>query len=351
MTDTNKHAKKLFVLFYRMQRSVEYADHYDHEKAWKHFTLRLKKKRIRRTVSCVISTAAVIALSFTVFHLWKVPEVIVRPETAINQPQTNQINRSAGVTLSLANGNRIDLSVADGQLSERSGIVNSISGRQLVYPANTPHSQTTEYNRLNIPRRAEYHLILSDGTRVWINSQSQLDYPVAFGKTREIYLQGEAYFEVAHDEKRPFVVRTNGAAIKVLGTEFNVNTHNTKGVQTVLVQGRVEIDSKGNQPIVLKPGELAEVNAGQVKIKAVNIRKYTAWRYGEFYFEEISLEEIMKELADWYDVQVVFTDPAMKRRTFGGVLKRSATIQEILQKIECTTSVHFTLHNKIVKIE
>ena len=217
--------------------------------------------------------------------------------------------------------------------------MNHPENKQLFYAADQGGEKISRMNRLDVPQGAEYHLVLSDGTRVWMNARSRLVYPVAFGDTREVELEGEAYFEVTRDENRPFIVHAGQVAVKVLGTEFNVNTCRKQKVQTVLVKGSV------------RPGELAETVGTQIRVTQVNVRKYTAWREGVFYFEEAELEEIMTELADWYCVQAVFTDQTVRTRKFSGVLERSETIENVLKKIERTTSVHFTIQQGIIQVK
>jgi len=156
---------------------------------------------------------------------------------------------------------------------------------------------------------------------------------------------------VTRDENRPFIVHAGQVAVKVLGTEFNVNTCRKQKVQTVLVKGSVQVENGGKREVVLRPGELAETVGTQIRVTQVNVRKYTAWREGVFYFEEAELEEIMTELADWYCVQAVFTDQTVRTRKFSGVLERSETIENVLKKIERTTSVHFTIQQGIIQVK
>ena len=244
-----------------------------------------------------------------------------------------------------------DLSAREGKIGAGEEVVNHPENKQLFYAADQGGEKISRMNRLDVPQGAEYHLVLSDGTRVWMNARSRLVYPVAFGDTREVELEGEAYFEVTRDENRPFIVHAGQVAVKVLGTEFNVNTCRKQKVQTVLVKGSVQVENGGKREVVLRPGELAETVGTQIRVTQVNVRKYTAWREGVFYFEEAELEEIMTELADWYCVQAVFTDQTVRTRKFSGVLERSETIENVLKKIERTTSVHFTIQQGIIQVK
>lgn len=296
------------------------------------------------------SVAAMVAIAFTSFYLWRGEDQAPAEKLADAQETVGQSGRP-GVILSLSDGRRIDLSAREGKIGAGEEVVNHPENKQLFYAADQGGEKISRMNRLDVPQGAEYHLVLSDGTRVWMNARSRLVYPVAFGDTREVELEGEAYFEVTRDENRPFIVHAGQVAVKVLGTKFNVNTCRKQKVQTVLVKGSVQVENGGKREVVLRPGELAETVGTQIRVTQVNVRKYTAWREGVFYFEEAELEEIMTELADWYCVQAVFTDQTVRTRKFSGVLERSETIENVLKKIERTTSVHFTIQQGIIQVK
>lgn len=350
MTNEKQQNRKTFIDCYRIRRSLEYMDRYDQEQAWKKLYSAIQKKRLYRRISYVSSVAAMIAVAFTSFYLWRSGDNVSSEQLADVQETVEQ-NGRPGVILSLADGSRIDLSAREGKIGTGEEAVNHPGSKQLLYTAGQDREKIDRMNRLDVPQGAEYHLVLSDGTRVWMNARSRLVYPVAFGDTREVELEGEAYFDVARDEKRPFIVHADRVAVKVLGTEFNVNTHRKQGVQTVLVKGSVQVENGGNGEVVLRPGELAETVGTQIRVTPVNVRKYTAWHEGVFYFEEATLEEIMTELADWYCVQTVFTNQAVRTRKFSGVLERSETIENVLEKVERTASVRFTIRQGIIQVE
>ena len=267
-----------------------------------------------------------VAIAFTSFYLWRGEDQAPAEKLADAQETVGQSGRP-GVILSLSDGRRIDLSAREGKIGAGEEVVNHPENKQLFYAADQGGEKISRMNRLDVPQGAEYHLVLSDGTRVWMNARSRLVYPVAFGDTREVELEGEAYFEVTRDENRPFIVHAGQVAVKVLGTEFNVNTCRKQKVQTVLVKGSVQVENGGKREVVLRPGELAETVGTQIRVTQVNVRKYTAWREGVFYFEEAELEEIMT------------------------VLERSETIENVLKKIERTTSVHFTIQQGIIQVK
>lgn len=350
MTNEEQQNRKTFIDCYRIGRSLEYIERYDQERAWKKLNSAIQKKHLHRRISYISSVAAMIAIAFTSFYLWLGEDKVPAERLADVQEIIAPGGRS-GVILSLADGRRIDLSAREGKIGAGEEVVNRPESKQLLYAAAQSGEKTSQMNRLDVPQGAEYHVVLSDGTRVWMNARSRLVYPVAFGETREVELEGEAYFEVTRDEKRPFIVHADQVAVKVLGTEFNVNTCRRQKVQTVLVKGSVKVENGGNREVVLRPGELAETVGTQIRVSQVNVRKYTAWREGVFYFEEATLEEIMTELADWYCVQAVFTNQTVRTRKFSGVLERSETIENVLKKIERTTSVHFTILQGIIQVE
>lgn len=344
------HHKKTFVEYYRTKRSLEFIDQYDKEQYWRKLNAVLKQKRMVRRLVYTSTVAALFSVVFTCIYLWKQNEEGRQLQLAGQVETSLEERNSQGVILSLADGRRVNLS-RGAVMDADENIVNDPENKQLSYSLEQKQEQIGQKNCLEIPQGAEYLLILSDGSKVWLNARSRLTYPVVFGDIREVELEGEAYFEVTHDEKKPFVVRTNKASVKVLGTEFNVNTSKAQKMQTVLVKGKVELEIPGEQKVVLHPGELAETEGSQIQVSSVNVRRYTAWKEGEFYFEEATLEEIMQELSDWYCVQTVFLNQNVRAYKFSGVLERNASIQEVLKKIERTTSVSFVVSGEIVKVE
>lgn len=208
---------------------------------------------------------------------------------------------------------------------------------------------------LSVPRSAEYRLVLADGTRVHLNAASQLKYPVSFsGEKREVYLQGEAWFEVAEDVSRPFYVHAEGVQIRVYGTRFNVNTYKFNTIETVLVEGSIGIQAEGEgQEIRMQPGQLAEMNreSKNIQLKEVDVRQYTAWKEGIFYFNDDTLEDILNELARWYDREVFFHSNRVKELHFTGHLARYEDIRKILNTVTESTGVEFQVTDKTIIVK
>ncbi len=222
---------------------------------------------------------------------------------------------------------------------------------ELVYSDSAGNTRV-DTNILRVPKGGEFKLQLADGTRVYLNSATKLKYPVAFeGEERRVYLEGEAYFEVAKDAERPFFVVTDEMTARVYGTEFNVNTSSEDGVRTVLVEGKVGVTVRGSErEYVLKPSEMAfyDRGSGKVDVREVDTDLYTLWRKGMFVFERESLESIMETLSAWYDVEVFFQSESAKRLHFSGHMKRYEQIDEILHAITDATGVVFTINGKTV---
>ena len=238
-------------------------------------------------------------------------------------------------------------------LNERVRVATSSQG--IVYEEYGKGMVTEEYNKLTTPVGGEYSLVLSDGTKVFLNADSELKYPVEFSDGKRIVdLKGEAYFEVHKDSLRPFIVRRNGAEVTVLGTSFNVNTYGDDGqIYTTLVNGSVRVSSvKNGQAEVLKPGmqSVMDVQSGQLTVREVDVEPYVAWREGRFVFRAMTLDLIMRQLQRWYDFEVFYQNPELKDYEFRGVIKRDMDLDKVLSVIKATTNVDFEVKGKVITI-
>lgn len=290
------------------------------------------------------SVAAVLALGIGMACWWwmkrdEVPQEAVY--VAYQEPDRSKVHlvTATGEVLDLSATVSLDTLEIDGQ-----AVIRNATGLVYAPQDSCADDSCRRMNEVYVPRGAEFNLVLSDGSHVWLNSDSRLRYPSVFrGDVREVEVSGEVFFEVARDERSPFVVKVEGLEVVVLGTKFNVNTRVAERIQTTLVEGQVAVNLPAGQSVVLEPGEMASANvvSGEVRSEQVNVQKYVAWRYGRFCFEEATMEEIMRELALWYDVEVEYRNGALKSERFTGSLPRSESIMEILKKIEQTTYVHF----------
>ncbi len=251
-------------------------------------------------------------------------------------------------TLTLGNGTVVDLSKhEDGAILHQGGSTVSKEESMLVYEAGKDGAQPV-INKLNVPKGVQYRLVLPDGTKVWLNAASELQFPSAFtGSQRNVQLQGEGYFEVAANVQQPFTVQAAGTRVEVLGTQFNVKAyHDEPGVQTALLQGSVRIVSGHRINSILRPGEVATVTAGNSLqiISDPDTDQITAWKEGVFAFRNADIAEILREIGRWYDVEIVYEGPVTHRR-FTGKVSREYSLSETLSVL-LASNLHFRQEGK-----
>lgn len=248
-----------------------------------------------------------------------------------------------GAILTLANGKQVVLdSMANGLIAVQKGAQTMIRNGELVYDASGAASGEIMYNTMRTPKGRQFRLQLPDGTRVWLNAASSIRYPTAFtGEERKVEITGEAYFEVAkafsagdREGVIPFRVNVrNKAEVEVLGTHFNINAYeNEKDIATTLMEGRVRV-MQGSNALVLRPGQQALIPAIEEKVQLINnadTDKVMAWKNGLFYFEGLTLEEAMRQLERWYDIEVIY-EGAVPNIRFGGKMSRDISLSGLLQ--------------------
>lgn len=260
-------------------------------------------------------------------------------------------------TLTLEDGSQIVLEKG-GSFETKNANSN---GEQIVYDKNEPKDDSKIiYNYLTIPRGGQFSLKLADGTQVWLNSESQLKYPVSFisGKIREVELiYGEAYFDVSPSSEHmgaKFKVINKGQEVEVLGTEFNIKAYKDEtNIYTTLVEGKVTIYHDNIKQNLL-PNEQSnfDTNANSLTIKTVDVYNEISWKEGVFSFEEESLKDMMKVISRWYDVDIIFKNKSIKNEIFVGVLRKNQNIEEILTCIQNFGVIkNFKIEDKIVVLE
>ena len=226
------------------------------------------------------------------------------------------------VQLILSNGSVVDLSKSTNKvLSESDGTVIENQGHTLKY-AGAHDKGKLSYNTIVIPRKTQYTLVLADGTKVWLNAGSILRFPTQFkGGSRIVYLQGEAYFEVAKKQDMPFRVMAAETETKVLGTHFNVMAYpNEQTVKTTLLEGSVKVSYEGSSSILI-PGEQAQAIGEQIKVVKADTEQVVAWKNGMFAFSNTDVSTIMRQIERWYDVEVVYQGKAPTIRLTGEISK------------------------------
>ncbi len=205
---------------------------------------------------------------------------------------------------------------------------------------------------LAVPKGGEFHLMLGDGTAVWLNSESRLMYPSVFGEdSRQVWLEGEAYFDVAAEADRPFIVETERQQVKVLGTQFNIQAYPDEQMSTTtLVQGNVLVSCE-NEDMLLQPGQQAQTKkSGRLNLnRNADIDQVVAWKNGYFRFDKADIHTIMKQLSRWYDIKVNYAD-TFPAHYFGAIMNRDNNISGILKMLEATGDVHFKIEGKEVTV-
>ena len=262
----------------------------------------------------------------------------------IKAPQSNR------ATITLANGQKVFLdSVGNGALAVQGNVkLVKLPGGEIVYQKNSGEiSGRMEYNTLSNPRGSKViNMILADGSKVWLNAGSALTYPIAFvGNERKVSVTGEAYFEVAHDISKPFMVNNGSMNIRVLGTHFNVNAFEDDGhdIEVTLLEGSVKINN-GNATGLLKPGQQARVNREVKIVNDVDLDIVMAWKNGYFQFDNASLQNVLKQVSRWYDVNVVYKGNNQPRE-FVGEIQRDLSLSEVIKILE-KNKVHFKIERR-----
>ena len=319
--------------------------------------LRLKhqmERRKRLRVAMWMASAACVAVVCVILLQWKQIEVLL-PETSTIVKQENIFPVGMKAILVKADGEQVVLGKEHRDLEEAGNVLLAADSTGLEYNLlKQTTADTVVFNQLIVPRGGLYLLILSDGTRVWMNSDSRLKYPVIFsGNKREVILSGEAFFDVVKDESVPFIVKTETGNIEVLGTEFNIKCYpDEASLVTTLVNGKVRFDDGINPSVILKPEEqlIFEKENGLSIVRKVNVNYYTSWKENRLSFQEETLDVIMKTLSRWYDVEIVFEDSALKELEFSGNLDKFTGIQDFLSLFELGVNVKFEVKNRTVYI-
>lgn len=296
-----------------------------------------------------VAACLLVVAGIALLLLYKKP--FVKPPDMVETKPADLAPGAARAMLTLADGRTIQLdSLHTGSIPVpgNTHISKTDSGElayAMVQPSTLPQAEW--YNTLNVPAGGEYKVVLPDGTKVWLNAASSLKYPTVFGGSRRVVeLSGEAYFEVAKNPLFPFVVKVNGTTVQVLGTHFNINAYNDQSeVKVVLVEGSV----KFNSLMVLKPGEFATLAVnGRMARGSADTTYELAWKNGQFMFKEETIDEIMRQVARWYNAEIVYKDNITEH--FRAHVSRGEPVSKLLHLLEATNAVHFAIDNKKITV-
>ncbi|HCT94067.1 MAG: hypothetical protein A2X19_04260 [Bacteroidetes bacterium GWE2_39_28] len=290
-----------------------------------------------------------------------------KEESVIESMIVQEIMPAVGsVTLQLASGKIVDLS-SDENANELSGIVvldksvGEISYEDIIVDNidETTYNQSVEtpneYNELTTPKGRSFSIVLNDGSRIWLNAQSKIKYPVRFGKNeRRIQIAGEAFFDVKHDPQRPFIVETTDYSVKVLGTKFNVNAYaQEESTSTTLVSGSVLIPMKTGSEAILTPGDQLKFSRSDksISIQKVDVELYTSWVENNLRIEQMPLDEIFKILMRRYDINVYYSDDISKSEKFSGKIPLNDNLKIVLDQMSKVSNVDFQFEKNLVVVK
>lgn len=340
---------KRAAIYAKVERIIDSGDH----------VTDIKARRLWRRIAAVAAAVTAIALCIYFF-------TVPRPgdkSDLLSYTEHDIAPGKNGATIELGNGRVIQLSGA------KSGVV--IGGDDLKYSDGTAVSSSPDVKpggvmqmTASTAKGQTYQFTLPDGTKVWLNADSKIEFPSQFnGEDRKVLLSGEAYFAVVHNAKQPFRVESKGAGrdrqiVEDIGTEFNINAYpDEMGVRTTLIEGSASVSSLREegpalrrsvtaQPRVLTQNQQAIWFDGTIKVSSANIEEAISWKNGYFRFNDEQLGSIMKKLARWYGIEVVFGDLKVAQTGFTGTISRDKNISQILSMLEKTKGVHFKIEGR-----
>lgn len=323
----------------------------DYEKLIKQIIRQIIRRRRVREIVVWSSVVAVLCIGIGMSLWWR-----EQKNSSLEQIGVVAVNKvDTKVKLVLSSGEEIDLMAnGPGTVRLEEGVAENRGGR-LVYVPIGKRVEKEILNRVLTTVGGEYMLQLSDGTKVWLNAVSELEFPLRFiGDERVVRLSGEAYFEVARDEAHPFVVEVEGMRTRVLGTSFNIQAYgNEQSVHTTLLSGKVQVEVEGSgETVILEPGMQAvwERKRQDIYKREVNVENAIAWRYGNFVFVEEDIEMIMRMLERWYDVEFVFEGSKQEKHTFNGSISRYDSLMAVLDMITFTGGPAFRQEGKVIYV-
>ncbi len=330
-----------------LDKSVRY-DSYNKSSSWTNISKRIsvKKKSLKWLA---YASVIIIPIAFTIL-LWDyVAEMTIsEKDQVIHAGGSNAVLYKAdGQKIKLESSNNGFIDVAEGLKAS------NVEGK-LIYDASEYNSEKVVYNKIITPKGGEYQLVLPDGTHVWMNSCSFIKFPTKFtGKERKVFVGGELYFDVKKNKNKPFVVDVDARKIKVLGTEFNIKSYNEdSNIITTLVEGKVEVIDKYNKSVMLNPGNLVNLNKEDeiMKIEKADIEEVISWKEGRFIFSNRTLEEIMDDLARWYNIETFYYNSEIRKERFSVDVEKYDNIDKVISLIETTGDVKFKIKGRAIYV-
>lgn len=355
--DSNPHLKNQYDEFLDQMKKhhlIYHANQTDSDKAWKQINKSLKPSSKTKTLYLRIGAIAASLLVLIAIGWILNDSLLNKTETVA---EIHQVERSNEAVLVLSNGEQLNLNDSEQEIPEDNKHISIVNtpGEVLSYETKGEKPEQLSYNKLIVPMGARYQLQLSDGTKVWLNSDSEIEYPIAFGDNeRKVKIKGEVYFEVKTDIERPFLISINSYEVKALGTAFNISSYDEDSFfQTTLVEGKVEVTNWLGEKIMLDPGQMLNIEHKKqtLELRNVDTRFYTSWKDGILHFNKVTLSELMVKLERWYNVSIDFENEEKKGLIYSGAMENSRNIEFLLNLIEKTADVQFELNEKQIVVK
>ncbi len=318
---------------------------FDTKAAWKK-TKQKKKKTKSLTLSNFFKYAAILVLPLVVLTTVKYgSKSKIANNFVVAKAETFPI-------LITENGEKIELNDQINSSFKEHVKLNS-KKNVLVYSNFKSKVEKLVYNKVIVPKGGTFRLKLADGSLITLNSETEFKYPVNFaGSTREVFLKGEAYFDVAHNNEKPFILHAGDVDVSVLGTSFNVSAYDFEDVFTTLVEGSVKIKSN-LENVLLKPGFCSVFSKENKKITTsqVDVNLYCLWKDGKIKFKSERLEDLLVKLKRWYSFDFKFENEKLKNYQFTGLFEKNQPIEDLFTKIEATTNIEFVINKNLITIK
>ncbi|ACU04924.1 FecR family protein [Pedobacter heparinus] len=311
----------------------------------------VSERKIKLWPRIVAVAAAAVAI---VFGIWFYTTHPVFNHNADITGKNDIAPGKISATLTLANGRRIRLSnVGNGKLAREAGVTITKSGDgQLVYEIKGSLAEPDKMNTLSTTKGETYKVRLPDGSLVYLNAASSLTYSATLNQhgVRRVKLEGEGYFEISKDKAHPFVVESRGQEVEVLGTHFNVNAYaDEPTIATTLLEGSVKVSAE-NKNQIIKPGEQAVNNGNSIQVSKADIESVIDWKAGDFSMNRVNFKTVMRKIARWYDVEVIYAPLFPEDIESGGWVSRNNKLSVVLKLIESSGQVHFKVEGKKIYV-
>lgn len=315
----------------------------DTKKHFKSFTQKTKKKKNLRIIKWAASTAAIFTLIISGYFARKTGNRITEE---ISYNSELPIENARLITTS---GTILDLQDSIKTISQEEIHIektDKVTEKEIIV-------QNSNLNILSTSQKGYISIRLSDSSKVSLNGLSSIKYPNEFNKDqRVVYLEGEAYFDIKKDDKKPFIVKTHTAEIEVLGTEFNVNTTDKNECTTTLVEGSIKMRTGDTHSVILSPGQQARIKTnGEIRIKNVDTKYYTAWKRNLFAFKDETLINIIEKISEWHKLKFIFKNKRLKELKYTTIISKDEKIENIIKILNGTNDFNCYLNNEKIIVE